>query len=267
MKREKLFTKRFIMILLAFVVVLAAVLAIAPTLARYIRGTSDLENEFGSKGSKNPTVVVNGEQKTDDDGYLDENGELTNVSFYVGKTDYPVYVRVKVLVTWKSIEEHIDADGKKHRDVFWVSPKPGPEKKDDEDAVEGGAEGDPEENGETDSEESTKPAYDYEVSYNTSAWELGNDGYWYYIGGDYNGVVASQGTTSALVESFKYMQTEPPQEGYELNVEFIVQTVQAVGHTDGDGNGNGEILARVDAWKYYFQTEHDSGEENGSDNG
>ena len=206
MKREKSLKKRWIALIIVLAL-FAAILAVTPTLARYIRGTSDLGNEFESKGSKNPTFEVNGEE-------TEEKPE--KIVFNVGKTGYPVYVRVKVLVTWKSIK----ADATGNKNVLYVKPV----NKAEADAKN------PEE-------------YDYDVTYNTSNWLSYSDGYFYYVGGKYNGVVASGSATSELITKFVYKNTKPPFEGYQLNVEFIVQTVQAVGYTDDDSKS-----AMEDAW-------------------
>lgn len=207
MKRKKLLTKLLIPLLAVFIA-LAAVLAVTPTLARYIRGTNGLPNEFESIGSKNPSV---------NNGELDKDGKLKNVTFNVGNTGYPVYVRVMVIVTWKNAEEG---------DILYIQPQPKLPEADTE--------------------------ADYEVTYNTSEWML-LGGYYYFIGSDsinennpdyLNGVVKSGKTTSALVTELVQLKSlESPFDDYKLDVEFIVQTVQAVGYTDDD-----KLTACEDAW-------------------
>ena len=217
MKREKRLTKRFIIPLLVILAVLIVALAVVPTLARYIRGADDLKNKFTAVGSDKP--VVN-----------------DNYTITVENKGYPVYVRVKVLITWKN------ADGK----VFYLEP----EKYDEEAKTKTEAEGKP-------------YHYDYSLTLNDeSVWrpiksydsdENREIMYYYYIGTNSDslkGVVKSNGKTEALIREFvdntesddyKY---ELPFEGYRLNLEIIVQTVQAVGRTDDD-----TLAACEDAWK------------------
>lgn len=199
MKREKSLIKRFIPLLVILAVLIVA-LAVVPTIARYLRGAADLPNEFDSIGSVNPSVK-NGELK---------DGKLKDVYFNVGKTQYPVFVRVKILVTWKA------TDGS----VLYTKPQAS-----------------------TQGDEGNKVEGDYSILFaDDSGWEkLGE--YYYYTKG-----VISEGDTTVLVTSFEQLTMDAPinKEKYEMNVEFIVQTVQAVGKTDED---NGEIPAWQDAWK------------------
>lgn len=190
MKREKSLIKRLIPLLI-ILIVFAAALAVTPTLARYIRGSADVKNDGTSAGSVNSKVVT-GELK---------DGTLKDVSFEVGKTGYPVFVRVEIVVTWKA------EDGSK----LYLQPQPSKE----------GKKG------------------DYEITFN-SKWEKLGD-YWYYTEG-----VKSKGKTPVLVTSFTQLTKEAPfdKDLYVMNVEFIVQTVQAVGHTDEGG-----IPAWRDAWE------------------
>lgn len=87
---------------------------------------------------------------------------------------------------------------------------------------------------------SPEPNTDYE-------WSLGKewaniDGFYYYTK-----AVESGGNTSVLIESFEYKSTQPAPDANEepcvLNVEIIVQTVQAKGTTDV-----GDTPAWQDAW-------------------
>ena len=72
--------------------VCAAVLLLAGTVtgvyARYVRYAGEVKNSFDSAVSVNPTVS---------DG-------ARNVSIAVGDTDYPVYVRAEIIVTWKNAD-------------------------------------------------------------------------------------------------------------------------------------------------------------------
>ena len=192
MKREKSLIKRWIS-LIAILAALVVVVAIVPTLARYIRGTKDVPNDFESAGSDNPTVNADWTITVEDKGY-------------------PVYVRAEVLVTWQK-------DG----DVLYLDPKVNK---------------------------------DYVVSYYDEWKPITHDEgtasektYYYYMGSNddsQNGIVLSGGKTSALM-TYKSLNTNPPIEGYQLHVEVIVQTVQAVGKTDAENEAD-EILAWWDAW-------------------
>lgn len=131
---------------------------------------------------------------------------------------YPVYVRVEVIISWKK-------DG----EVLYVKPVKGT---------------------------------DYEIEYSAdwvplTGYTADKDyqkTYYYFIGSDtenkanptyLNGVVKSGCKTTAIIESFvdKNTSKDLPYDGYELNVEIIVQTVQAVGYTDDD-----TLTACEDAW-------------------
>lgn len=100
----------------------------------------------------------------------------------------------------------------------------------------------------------TKPVQDtdYEIRLKTAS---GDD--WFYRGEDgfyyYKNAVESEGKTTVLLEFCRQLDTATPPEGYTLSVEIIVQTVQAVGYTDGEMEGDtikpgSEIEAWRDAW-------------------
>lgn len=88
---------------------------------------------------------------------------------------------------------------------------------------------------------------DYTISLNTTEWvareslvEAGDK--YYYL----KSRVESGDDTPILIEECAQILTEAPQ-GYTLSVDIIVQTVQAIGYTDGENNTN-EIPAWEDAW-------------------
>ena len=84
-----------------------------------------------------------------------------------------------------------------------------------------------------------KADVDYTLDLNTTDWKL--IGNYYYC----TNPVESGKTTAVLINSCERIPdggADVP-EGYELNVEIIVQTVQAVGATD-----NGDVPAWQDAW-------------------
>ena len=82
---------------------------------------------------------------------------------------------------------------------------------------------------------------DYTLDLNSTDWEKRDDGFYYY-----KESIESGGKTTYLINECK-QKKEAPADGYTLSVEIIVQTVQAVGSTDGE-NGAPEIDAWEDAW-------------------
>lgn len=174
---------RILLFVCAAVLLLSGTLAVA--YARYVRDAGEIESSFSSAFSVTPTV-----NETFD------GGTKSNVSVTVGNTDYPVYVRAAIVITWQ------DAAGT----VYFSRP------------VE---------------------TRDYTLSLNlsTNGWTRGTDGYYYY-----KTPVKSGETTTILINSCT-QNGEAPIDGYALNVEVIVQTVQAVGSTDDDTKE-----AYEDAW-------------------
>lgn len=234
--------------LVAVVILLGAALAAAPTLARYIRGANDIKNDFASEDSVNPKVNASYFLNKDDKMVLQD------VSFNVGKTEYPVFVRVKVLVRWKSVTTG---------DILYLVPERGS-------VVNPGTWEDvKDEDGEVVLDENGNPvqrlvgretAGDYTISFtqNTDWYYDNDDGYWYFT----TRGVASGKDTPDLVVYFEQFEDEPKpvfKDKYVMDVEFIVQTVQAVGHTDDDAK-----RAWQDAWKSFVRDEHDAGGEGGS---
>ena len=100
----------------------------------------------------------------------------------------------------------------------------------------------------------TKPVKD--VDYELRL-KIASDDDWFYRGEDgfyyYKKPVESEGHTSVLLELCRVLNTATAPEGFTLSVEIIVQTVQAVGYTDGETEGDtikpgSEIEAWRDAW-------------------
>lgn len=81
---------------------------------------------------------------------------------------------------------------------------------------------------------------DYTITYNTSNWEKGTDGYWYY-----DKAVPSQNSTTELITECEPLKAAPV-DGYTLNVKIIAQTIQSAGTTDGES----PIEAIMNAWNY-----------------
>ena len=81
-------------------------------------------------------------------------------------------------------------------------------------------------------------AGDFKLDLNLTDWQKGtNDDYYYYLT-----PVESGGVTTNLINSCTQIE-DAPAEGYTLNVNIIVETVQAIGTTDND-----EVPAWKNAW-------------------
>ena len=90
---------------------------------------------------------------------------------------------------------------------------------------------------------SVKPttADDYTLSVNEN-WTQKDDGFYLY------GVAVPSGTPiSVPVTVTAKPGSVPPEEGYTLSVDFLVQTIQSAGTTDGTDSG---VKAINDAWGY-----------------
>ncbi|MCH5164100.1 MAG: hypothetical protein J1F36_03705 [Clostridiales bacterium] len=319
MKSKKPQIKRFIPLLVVLAVLVVA-LALTPTLARYIRGTNNLPGNFGSIGSTDPEVNYEDARPL---LRMNSDDSIT-VSFQVGNTEYPVYVRVAIIITWKklivceceddcSCTKCKESEETEEPDEPEATTEPGDESAkclcgDDCSCEDGECSCGDEcscekcnESDETNPDECTcedcplcngedntvlfitpKEGTDYTITLNltnqendseeegeteepekatgasadvSKQWTLVEDddynaingfrGYYYY-----QSPVASNGTTDALVAYFKQKENvEPPLPGYALNIEFIVQTIQAVGSTDSEnGSENDTIPAYEDAW-------------------
>ena len=176
---------RFGMLLIIFTA-LAALISVS-VFAAYLRNTNEVKNTFKPADSVVPEIVE------EFDGSVKED-----VYFKVGDTDYPVYVRAAIVITWQN------------KDGIVYFSKPDPDS-------------------------------DYSIDLNLNDWELRTDGFYYY-----KSSVASGGSTSILINSCT-QTNDAPVDGYTLSVEILVQTVQAVGSTDGE-NGTPETDAWKDAW-------------------
>lgn len=74
----------------------------------------------------------------------------------------------------------------------------------------------------------------------STLWFQGSDGFYYFRS------ALISGATPPLIISC-YQIDEPPVPGYTLHVEIMAQTIQAVGRTDEDANGN-TVPAVEDVW-------------------
>lgn len=198
MKQEKsnAIWRRIILIVLAVVLVIAV-----PVMAYYLKNSGEVSNNFHPADSITPTVAERFKNNVKED-----------VCVEVGVTEYPVYVRAKILITWKD---------KKTGNVIYeepIAPKP---------ILDGdkiiGYEGD----------------YLIDLNLSNNGWVLESDGYYYYTT-----PVESGKKTDVLIKSL--VPNVDTGDRY-LSAEIITQTVQAVGFTDED-NTNGVIPAYRDAW-------------------
>lgn len=188
--------KSWIFILIAIAVVVAAT---ALVIASFIMRSAKVKNTFIPADSVVPEI-----KETFNDNKLKEN-----VYFKVGETDYPVYVRAAIAVTWKNAE-----DGT----VYFSNP------------IEG--------------IHYNISLNDTDWKEIESTTEAGKGYSYYYL----TKPVESGGTTPYLIyECEQILMDENVPEEYTLSVEIIVQTVQAVGSTD-ENNPNGVIPAYQDAW-------------------
>ncbi|MCH5192288.1 MAG: hypothetical protein J1F23_09020 [Oscillospiraceae bacterium] len=191
------------------IVILLVTLITASVVAKYIKNTADVKNTFKPAASVTPEII---EEFEEHDDTLKKN-----VHFKVGTTEYPVYVRAAIVITWQN------EDGV----VYFSEPN------------------------------KAKPIYDegiiigydgdYYIDLNSTDWEYNEDDGFYY----YKSPVESGKETTNLIYECRQINAAPV-EGYTLSVEIIVQTVQAIGYTDED-NPNGVIPAYQDAWTLYTE--------------
>ena len=148
------------------------------------------------------------------------DGELKeNVKFNVGEIDYPVYVRAEIVITWQKKDDT-------GYTVYFTKPNQATPIYEEEQIA--GYEG------------------DYIIDLNLTDWELRSDGFYYYKYPVYP--VKGGGETTNLINMCKQVSPAPA-EGYTLSVEIIVQTVQAIGYTDGENEEDTNVSeAWEDAW-------------------
>lgn len=92
---------------------------------------------------------------------------------------------------------------------------------------------------------------DYTITFGNN-WEISGNFYYYTLPVESIGDVSKNRTIkidSPLISQFEFLKDDNSlsDEGWFLNVEIVVQTIQAIGYTDEDENGN-EIPAWQDAW-------------------
>ena len=99
--------KRILLIALLFVCVIVSTVAV-PLYARYVKKTDEIKNTFSHVDTTGPTIEEEFDKKVKE-----------NVKVSVGDTDYPVYVRVAIVLTWKKT---IEVDGKEETLVYFEKP-------------------------------------------------------------------------------------------------------------------------------------------------
>ena len=210
---------------LLLVLLLTAMVVAVPVSAKYIKRTDDVNNKLKPADSVNPPIEesFNGEIKENVYFRTDETDN---------KTDYPVYFRVKILITWKK----------------WVPYET--ETDDNTDTV-------PENPQDYEAEGLGEYVVHFKEPVKGKDYILtlaGNEEWVYNKADDYyyyTELVPSGGQTKALIEKCELLKDtiNPPEDGWRLSVELIVQTVQAIGHTDESDN---ERPAYQDAWGVNF---------------
>ena len=83
---------------------------------------------------------------------------------------------------------------------------------------------------------------DYTLTVNSNDWDTKSDGFYLY-----KSVVQSGQPIGVPVTVTSKPGSVPPEEGYTLSVDFLVQTIQSAGTTDGTDSG---VKAIKDAWGY-----------------
>ena len=205
MEKKKPSTKRLVITVVAIVVVLVALASVA--LAYYLNKTEKLNTTYNPAESKDPSFLLDSKNKSVED-----------VKIKVGETDYPVFVRVVVLINW---ENHTTPANDEDGTVYYGTPVPGE---------------------------------DYTILFDETKWTLVKNtasenadniyGYFYY-----KDPVASDSTTEAIIKYCTLKDgANAPNENYVLSVKIVVQTIQAIGVTDDDNTPAWEDAEWDNAW-------------------
>jgi hypothetical protein len=100
MQTEKHSAKRRLTVC-ALIITAAVAAASVNVLAKYVKGSQKLENTFSRSDYDSPSVSDT--VSADKDGFFYKS----NVSVTAGEHDYPVYVRVNLIVTWQDSDGNI----------------------------------------------------------------------------------------------------------------------------------------------------------------
>lgn len=203
--------------------------------ASYVLRSEDVLNRFSPAEASNPEV------NESFDGILKEN-----VSFQVEDMGYPVYVRAAIVVTWQKLvnDKNTTTTDDDEYIVHYLEPKFG---EDYEMTL------------------NLLPDVDWETyslgGEQAPGWvkgpmDLSGRQYYYYT------VPVDSGESTEVLLSSCNQLGDPPEEGYTLSVELIVQTVQAVGWTDDTSED-----AWKDAWFTSSHPDDEAGDEGGEEGG
>lgn len=235
MKAEKTLFKRLLPLLIALIVALTAAIAV-PTLAYYIRSSNTVDRPFEPSISDNPAVKFTVTQ---------DDRTISYVTITVPDLGYPIYVRVKILVTWQRAKCDCSEEC---------------EKADCADC----------ENADLCEKHNPSVYFENPILNTHYTWESGSNwvqqgDYYYYTkplksdGNDRDkDSVITVPESESPVNNFELKENARPvnpddPDDWQLNVEILVQTVQAVGHTDGDDDDT--MPALKDAWGVDFADE------------
>lgn len=226
-------TKRSGLLLITLAVLLALVAIIAPTLAYYITSTKGVKSEHTPAKPSDPSFA----KPSDPSFALGEDGgtEVNNVYIWVPDYGYPVYVRASIIITWQKPRKNSTDELIVHYEQ--------PQKNTHYTLLTGsGTDG----SWKTAGEDTREP----------------DDGFYYYTKPvessgkiDPKNPVYKQIKIPLIEQCALTANCQPPEGDWIFNVEIIVQTVQAIGFTDPDAQGN-ETPAWRDAWNgaYNYET-------------
>ena len=216
----------------AVVLLLAGLITVV--FARYVKNAMEITNTFDPSVSVTPVVKE-----------TFQNGVRSDVYFEVGKTEYPVYVRAAIIINWKQDDNESVPTGSHKGDVFYSKPVEGVLISETDSSVDNSQD---------------KYSGDYLMELNLvedngqPGWVFdATDGFYYYVNYVDSDIelqyVDSNGVTANLIDSFRQINEDTAPDGFVLSVEIIVQTVQALGDTDGNPT-TAPIPAYKDAWNY-----------------
>ena len=90
--KQKIPRKKWLPILL--IAILLVTVVTASVIAKYIKNTDAVKNTFKPAASVTPEIIEEFEEH--------DNTLKKNVHFKVGTTEYPVYVRATIVITWQN---------------------------------------------------------------------------------------------------------------------------------------------------------------------
>lgn len=228
MKSEKSLKKRFMPLFIVLLVLVLVVAVATPTIAYYIRSAGKVGGEHTPAEASNPSFKLDNEDKP-----------MENVYITVKDEGYPVYVRVSIVITWQKLA---DCTGTDCEDCTVTCtdcedcPRCNNDPDDDWDVIFA----------------IPQKGVDYSLTLGDKWTTVENNEFYYCTSAvqsrfpDYDKLEPL--STPVFITECKLLSTaQPPIEGCVLNVELIVQTIQAIGYTDPDKNGN-ETPAWQDAW-------------------